>query len=248
MPKIVILGTAHAIPDENHENTYLAVLGEGRQILIDCAGSPVIRLNKAGIDLMGVTDIFLTHFHPDHISGIPALLLSMWLLGRRNSLNIYGLQYSLERLEKLMGLFEWEAWPGFFPVDFHPLPAEPMITALKTDEFLIYTSPVQHLIPTMGIRIEARQTGKVLAYSCDTEPCGAVVELAQKADILIHEATGSGPGHSSAAQAGGIAARADVGALYLIHYDPRDESLENQAQKEFPGQVIRAEDFMILQL
>ena len=77
MQKLIILGTANAIPDENHENTHLALLGEHRQILIDCAGNPVVRLKQAGIDLNSLTDLFLTHFHPDHVSGVPSLLMCM---------------------------------------------------------------------------------------------------------------------------------------------------------------------------
>jgi len=246
MPKLVVLGTAHAIPDVGHENTHLAIIGEERRILIDCIGSPLVRLKKAGIDLNSLTDLILTHFHPDHVAGIPSLLMGMWLLGRRDPLNIYGLHYTLDRVEKLMNLFDWDQWPGFFPVTFHRLPAEPLTLALGSDEFLIYTSPVEHVIPTIGLRVEARQTGKVLAYSCDTGPCDAVAELADQADVLIHEATGEQMGHSSAAQAGGIAARAGVGDLYLIHYNPQDQSLESQAQKEFPGPVARAKDFMTI--
>jgi ribonuclease Z len=70
------------------------------------------------------------------------------------------------------------------------------------------------------------------------------VELAAKADVLIHEATGQFQGHSSASQAGSIAAQAEVGSLYLVHYNPEDEALETQAQKRFSGPVTRAEDFM----
>jgi ribonuclease Z len=143
-----------------------------------------------------------------------------------------------------MGFYEWAKWPDFFPVIFHRLPAETMTLALKSADFTIYTSPVDHLIPTIGMRIESAQTGKVFAYSCDTQPCAAVVELAAKADVLIHEATGKKRGHTSASQAGSIAARAEVGSLYLVHYNPQDETLETQAQKEFPGPVTRAEDFM----
>lgn len=246
MPKLIVLGTAHAIPDENHENTHLAILGEQRRILIDCIGNQVVHLKKAGIDLNSLTDVILTHFHPDHVAGVPSLLLSMWLLGRRAPLNIYGLHYTLDRVEKLMNLFDWDQWSGFFPVTLHRLPAEPSTLVLQSEEILIYSSPVEHLIPTMGLRVEARQTGKILAYSCDTEPCDAVAELAEKADVLIYEATGEKKGHSSAAQAGSIAAWAEVGALYLIHYDPLDESIVSQAQKEFPGLVTRAKDFMTI--
>jgi len=171
----------------------------------------------------------------------------MWLSGRRNRLNIYGLKYTLDLIEKLMRLYEWELWPGLFPVSFHRLPNERMTLALQSDEFLVYTSPVEHSIPTMGLRVEGVQTRYILAYSCDTEPCDAVVELAEKADILLHEATGEYPGHSSASQAGNIAARANVGNLYLIHYDPQDEYLESQARKEFPGPVTLAKDFMTIE-
>ena len=244
MQKLIILGTAHAIPDEDHENTHLAIIGEDHQILIDCVGNPVVRLRQAGIEIDKLTDIFLTHFHPDHISGVPSLLMSMWLLGRRDPLNIYGLHHTLDRIEKLMGFYEWDQWPDFFPIIFHRLPAETMTLAMQCDELTIFTSPVEHLIPTIGLRIESHHTGKVLAYSCDTQPCNAVVELAAKADVLIHEATGQFQGHSSASQAGSIAAQAEVGSLYLVHYNPEDEALETQAQKRFSGPVTRAEDFM----
>lgn len=143
MPQVIVLGSSNAIPDEDHENTYLALIGEERRILIDCAGSPVVRLQQAGIDLADLTDLFLTHFHPDHVSGVPSLLMSMWLLGRRQPLEIYGLHHTLDRVEKMMGFYEWDQWPDFFPVVFHRLPAERMTLALGNEEFRILSSPVQ---------------------------------------------------------------------------------------------------------
>ena len=248
MLKLIVLGTSNAIPDEDHENTYLALIGNQRQVLIDCAGSPVVRLKQAGINLNELTDLFLTHFHPDHVAGVPSLLMSMWLLGRKEPLDVYGLDYTLDRLEKLMGFYEWEQWPDFFTVNFHRLPADMLTLALECEEFRIFTSPVSHLIPTIGLRVETFETGRVFAYSCDTQPCEAVRGLAEKATILFHEATGEHPGHSSASQAGQIASQADAKSLYLIHYDPRNESLIDEAQKEFPGQVFLAEDLMTLEI
>jgi ribonuclease Z len=247
MQKLIVLGTAHAVPDENHENTHFAILGEERKILIDCVGNPVVRLKQAGIEIDKLTDLFLTHFHPDHVSGVPSLLMSMWLLGRSIPLHIYGLHDTLDRVENLMGFYDWAQWPDFFPVIFHRLPSESMTLALQSNELTIYTSPVEHLIPTIGMRIESAQTRKVIAYSCDTQPCDAVVELAAQADILIHEATGPFEGHTSASQAGRIAAQAGAGSLYLVHYNSKSEALEAQAKKEFPGPVTRAEDFMVIE-
>ena len=89
-----------------------------------------------------------------------------------------------------------------------------------------------------------------MAYSCDTEPCQAVVRLAEGADVLIHEAAGASYGHSSAAQAGGIARQAEVGHLYLIHYRTRGYDpapLIEDARNEFGGRVTLAEDFMTIE-
>jgi ribonuclease Z len=246
MLRLIFLGTAHAVPDETHDNTSLAINAGERSLLVDVTGNAVVRLQQAGIDLFRVTDIFLTHFHPDHVGGLPSLLMSMWLLGRQEPLNIYGLEHTLERVKQLMNLYDWDQWAGFFPLHFYSLPKERLHPALQYDEIRVYTSPVDHMIPAIGLRVESTHTGKILAYSGDTGPCAAVVELAKNADYLIHEASGGYNGHSSATQAGGIAARASVANLYLVHTDPDEGSLESKAQKKFPGQVIRAEDFMTI--
>jgi ribonuclease Z len=249
MPKLIILGSANAIPDERHENVHLAIQGSSCLVLVDCVGAPTVRLKQAGLDIDKLTDLILTHFHPDHVSGVPSLLMSMWLLGRQKLLNVYGLHHTIDRIETVMNLYEWEKWPDFFPVAFHRLPSEKMTQVLENDELRIHSSPVQHLIPTIGLRIEARQTGQVLAYSCDTEPCRSVIDLAEGAHTLIHEATGEMVGHSSASQAGEIAKMAGAESLYLIHYptgdfDPRP--LVDEAKKKFPGPVALAEDFMMI--
>jgi len=249
MAKLIFLGTSNAIPDEKHENTHMVVIAQERRVLIDCAGSPVVRLKKTILNTLSLTDLVLTHFHPDHVSGVPSLLLSSWLLGRQDPLDIYGLGYTLERIEKTMDFYEWGNWPNFFPVHFHPTPDQEMVKVFDYQDVRVLASPVKHLVPTIGLRIEFPMAGRVVAYSCDTEPCDQVIRLAHRADILIHEATGASPGHSSAAQAGEIARLAGVSELYLIHYPTGDydaKLLVEEARETFPGKVRLAEDFMQL--
>jgi len=249
MTKLIFLGTSNAIPDEEHENTHMLLTGWQRAVLIDCVSSPMVRLWKAGLDSSLLTDLILTHFHPDHVSGVPQLLMNMWLLEHQHPLDIYGPQHTLDRIESLMGLYGWSEWPSFFPVTFHRLPLEEMTPVLACEEFRILSSPVQHFIPTIGLRIELLRSGKVLAYSCDTEPCSQVVRLAAGADVLIHEATGALSGHSSAEQAGEIARQAEAGSLYLIHY-PNGQfatsDLVAEARKQFEGPITLAQDFMVI--
>ncbi len=249
MSKVIILGTSNAIPTLEHENTHMAVVGAEKTVLVDCGSNPIVRLEQAGIQLDQITDVILTHFHPDHISGMPLLLMDMWLAGRRKPLSLHGLDYTLDRLEDLMGFFGWKNWPGFFPVDFDHVPSEEMALILDSRDFRVYGSPVHHLLPTIGLRFEFDHSQHVMAYSCDTEPCEQVVRLAAGADVLMHEAAGAGRGHSSPEQAGTIAAQAEVGRLLLIHYptgkyaggDPVAE-----ASRSYQGEVGLAQDFMEL--
>jgi ribonuclease Z len=250
MPKVIVLGSSNAIPDQQHENTHLVVVGEERVVMVDCASNPILRLQEASIDFHTLTDLILTHFHPDHVSGVPLLLMNMWLMGRRRPLNIYGLHHTLDRVERLMGFYNWSEWPDFFPVAFFRLPAGEMTTVMDEDDLQIFSSPVRHLIPTIGLRIEFKSVQKVVAYSCDTEPCAQVIRLAEGADVLFHEASGAQSGHSSAEQAGDIASQAGAGSLYLIHYPTgsyRTDDLLAEARQRYPGPVGLATDFMVIQ-
>ena len=102
MAKLIILGSSNAIPDLERENTHMALVANPGTVLVDCAGTPTVRLNQAGIVLDDISDLILTHFHPDHVSGVPLLLMNMWLLGRKNPLTIHALKHCLDRVERLV--------------------------------------------------------------------------------------------------------------------------------------------------
>jgi ribonuclease Z len=251
MPKVIILGSSNAVPSKDHENTHMVILGRERTILVDCVSNPVVRLEQAGVDFNDLTDIIITHFHPDHVSGIPLLLMDMWLMGRTKPINIYGLHHTLDRIENLMGFYSWSEWPNFFSVGFFRLPEAELTFVMDCEDFNIRSSPVHHMIPTIGLRILSKRSDKVLAYSCDTEPCEQTVRLADGADILIHEAGGASFGHSSAEQAGEIATKAEVGMLYLIHYPTgrfANGDIAAEARKTYKGEVIVAKDFMTIEI
>jgi ribonuclease Z len=242
MPKIIILGSAAAIPDPSHANAQLLITFKDTATLIDCGDGTFLRLVKAGIGVDQISDLVLTHFHPDHAGGLPALLITLWLLKRRVTLVIHGLEDTLARAEGVLHLFQWENWKDMYPVRFNRLPEVELTALIETPDWKVSASPVKHLIPTIGLRMEFAD-GFSAAYSSDTEPCAAVMRLGHEVNLLIHETAGEVRGHSSGTQAGEIGRQAEAQRLVLIHYPvEKGDILLREAQAVFAGEVSLAED------
>lgn len=246
MARVVVLGTAGAVASAAHGHTYLAIDGAEGFLLADCGDMPVARIRRAGLALERMRGVIITHFHPDHVASLPVLVVSAWLLGRTAPLPVFGLEDATERFAAMMGLFRCEEWPGLFDLPVQIVAGAAGALVLQNEEFRITSAPVSHPVPTIGLRIENRRSGAVVAYSADTEPCDEVIGLARGASILFHEATGAAVGHSTAAQAGAIACRAKVGRLVLVHYPPEDGQRAGwieEASDAFGGRVELARDF-----
>lgn len=250
MTIITVLGSSNAIPDQAHDHTHYLIEGDGTLVLLDCGINPLVKLTNLGKTVHQLTDIIITHFHPDHVSGLAPLLLDMWLLGRKEPVTIHALAETLKKIEIELDLFNWKHWEGFFPVNFHQLPEQGIGQVLMVADMELTSIKVCHMIPCVGIRIKSLKSNKVMAITSDSEPCDQVVQLAMKADYLFHEASGEGIGHSSASQAGETASRADVKNLYLIHYPTGiflNNELVDRAAARFKGVVKLAEDNLTIE-
>jgi ribonuclease Z len=251
MARLAVLGSAAAVNDANHDYTHFILIGErDTPVLVDAGSNPLGKIKNLGINDEALQDVILTHFHPDHVSGIPNMMMHMWLLGRQAAIRFYGLHHCINRTEDLMANYGWHEWPNFFPVAFHRVKERSGAPVMENKDFRITAWPVKHFVPTIGLRIENKVNGRVLAYSCDTEPTPSMLELAKDADILIHEAAGPPPGHSTARQAGEIATQVGAKCLYLIHYqvwntDP--EPLVPEAKQTYDGPVFLCRDYDVFE-
>jgi ribonuclease Z len=246
--KLTILGTAASIPDLSHDNVYMVLDGGNLKVLIDCGSSPASRLMRAGLDFMELDGLIVTHHHPDHIYGVPILLMNLWLMGRREDFPIYGPHKTLEVIQGMMDLYEWDTWPNFPHIDFRQIPLVPDTPVISDNLVSITASPVEHIIPAIGLRIVNQQTGKVLVYTSDTMRDPGVVRMARDADILIHEATGEYYGHSTGTDAALDAIEANAKRLVLIHCPPvrgNPEAILEETRAIFQGPTELAEDFKV---
>ncbi len=247
MARIVILGSSNAVSNAEHDYTHFLLFGEKTTpILVDAGSNPLGKIQQLGVPDDALRHIILTHFHADHVSGIPNMFMHMWQRGRKEPLELIGLHHCLNRVKDVLSFHSWEDWPGFFPVTFRHVYQRNRAPVLENEDFKITAWPVQHFnVPNIGLRVENKITGKVLAYSCDTEPTPALLQIADQADIFVHEAAGPPPGHSTATLAGEMATNAKAQSLYLIHYevwnaDP--DELVPEAQQTFKGPVFLCKD------
>ena len=214
MALITFLGASFAVPDSHHGNTHFLVKESDSLILVDCAGDGITRLQQIDVQLADITDLIITHFHPDHdAAGIPLFLMAAWLMGRKIPLTVHGLPHTLDCIKANMDLYAWQEWPGLFPVRFVPIENREFAVVTQTPALEVTASPVRHSIPNVCLKFKFHRSGKSILYSSDTEPCPEVEHLASNVDMLLHEATGPFPGHSSAAQAAEVARKALVRAL-----------------------------------
>jgi ribonuclease Z len=248
MARFFILGSSNAIPQADRENTYFFIENGSHSVLIDCGANAFLKLQASRTPIDAVSDLVITHFHPDHVAGLPLLLMDWWLLGRKTGLRIHGLKDALDKFRTMMALFQWDQWPNFFPVEFHELDEGAQVV-LEIPQVRISSMGVKHLIPTIGLKFDINNGAKTIAYSCDSESCDHIVELARGVDILIHEAAGDEIGHSSARECGVDARRAGVKELFLIHYpgEMDEASLLGEAKAEFDGPVTLAKDMMLIE-
>lgn len=247
MARVTFLGTGSAWSGPDRENTFMLVRGKETLLLIDCAGGPTQRLAAVGVSPAQIDHIILTHNHPDHIYGLPLLLLNAWMAGRRTPLDIYGLPETLKAARILLRALDMKDLPDFFRVRYHPVVPNSVAALPPIGEFDVTAVTAVHFVPTLALRVTERATGRSMAYSADTSPHPNIVEIARNTDCFVHEATmldTSGEGHSSAVEAGKEAAAANARRLVLLHVPPtvKPTKWRAAARQSFHGKTIVARD------
>jgi phosphoribosyl 1,2-cyclic phosphodiesterase len=200
--------------------------------------------------------IFFSHFHLDHIQGIPFFRP---LYNSRNHFTFYFAgRHATPGVDALAGIM---ASP-YFPVDMSNLPCSRDYVDLVEGTFevagaRILVLPLNHPQGSVGFRIE--QNGKVISYCTDVEhgiewSDRNMKTLAEDADVFIVDAqftpeelpSHKGWGHSSWKQAVETGIAADAKSIILYHHDPYHEDVDvekilNEARKLYPNAIAARE-------
>lgn len=159
--EITFLGTASAVHSYTRSHSSIALKAFGENILFDCGEGTQRQLIYAQISPMKISKIFITHYHGDHILGIPGLLQSMNFRGRENKLEIYGPR-GLEDLHKaVLNLsFPHLDFPEFnFPIEWIEIDTG---TIIENEEYVIKAQRVKHNTTALAYSVEELKKPKFL--------------------------------------------------------------------------------------
>ncbi|MDQ7821684.1 MAG: ribonuclease Z [Candidatus Eremiobacteraeota bacterium] len=177
------LGTGGALGGGRLFSAFMA----DNHVLFDCAPTVPLALRRMKKDPLLITHVFITHYHGDHVLGLPFLLAEYALKHRRREpLHVIGPPDIEERIWRLTEL-------SFSPiagevmeksaVRFHPFRDQEILQTAAGISFTPYR--MRHFGNSFGFRVGF--PGAVLAYSGDTGFCSTIGRLVEGADVAVLE-------------------------------------------------------------
>ena len=268
---LIVLGSGMPIPDPERAGPSYAVLYGERTFIFDAGANVMRRIAAAGLPIDRVTAAFLTHLHSDHTLGLPDLLLTTWVMGRRDQMPLFGPPGTGSMVGHIMAA--WSEDNQVRSKGLERLPSKGREVNLKeTRGGILYDSAgvritairVTHGDFKVALSYVIRTPARMFVLSGDTAPSDALTAAATGADVLVHEVYPSvrlkpenRPGgeqwpaymrsvHTSDVEVGAMAAKAGVKAVVLSHIvrmgGTDDELLAGIARGGYHGVVHIAKD------
>lgn len=154
--EIIFLGTSSAVHSKERNHPSIALKAFGDVMLFDCGEGTQRQILHTKVSPMKISKIFITHYHGDHILGLPGLLQSMSLHGRETELTIYG-PCGLNDLKNAIYSLGYCAIE--FPIEFVEIDSG---IVEETEEYVIAAQKVKHNVPCLAYSIEEKKKPRFL--------------------------------------------------------------------------------------
>ena len=276
--RLVLLGTAGGPrPRKNRSASAQAIVSGGSIYVIDCGYGVARQMVLAGLPLDQLRDIFITHHHSDHDIDLGPLLQLAWLSGLTKAVDCWGPPPMRQMIDDY---FRYEAYDiRVRQIDEHRSAFRPLVhshelkgggSVMQDGRMRVTAAQVVHPPIDLALAYRFDAPDRSIVISGDTRPTESLIRLATGADVLVHEAmmpdrvsqlVGKLPNrqelarsvlshHTSADQAGQVAAAAGVKMLVLSHLVPAedpdvpDEEWLAAARRHYSGPIVVGRDLM----
>jgi ribonuclease Z len=158
---VVFLGTAGSMPTAQRSPAALMIRRGGDRLLFDCAEGTQRQLLRSSVGLVDLREVFLTHFHADHVLGLPGMLKTFALRGRDQPLEVYGPRGLVDLIGSLRRVV------GKLTYDVRLVELSPG-DVLERDGYRLATFAVAHGMSAIGWSlIEATRPGRFDVEAAD---------------------------------------------------------------------------------
>ena len=201
--QIILLGTGTPRPDPERSGPATAILVNDTPYLVDFGPGVVRRAAAAyqkgirgfGPGVVNLRTVFLTHLHADHTAGYPDLILTPWIMGRKEPLEVYGPKGLNNMTRHVLAAWKVDIENRVRGIDRLPAVGcsvnvhEINSGKIYEDQNLCVTAFRAHhgeLKNSFGFRFETAD--KTIVISGDTAPTESLIENCNGCHVLIHEA------------------------------------------------------------
>jgi ribonuclease Z len=267
---VLLLGTGYPRPDPERAGPSTAVVFGDKWFVVDAVRGATMRIAGTDLKYANLQAVFLTHLHSDHTAGLPDLFNTSWQFGRKTRpLALYGPPGTKKLADGMLLFFAEDIHIRRDLQEKHPGIGATIRTTIVRDGAVVYDDgevkvtafavdhkPVEH---AFGYRFDAK--GRSVVVSGDMRPNANFAKFAKGADVLVVEAylpehfdkvdtpevAARLKGyHTSAEEAGALAAAAGARTLVLTHLIPAnaDETFRERAARKFKGKIVVGRDLM----
>lgn len=275
--RVVLLGTGMPRPDPERSGPSTAVVVGNDSYIVDAGAGVVRRAVAAAIKdslpalrVANLKRLFLTHLHSDHTIGLPDIILTPAVTGRRGPLEVWGPEGTQAMVTHILEAYQEDIRLRVYGLEhgnwaaYHVIVHEIKPGVVYRDSNVTVTAfPVHHgsWPEALGYRFDTR--GRSIVISGDeAPPLDTIARYCDGCDVLVHEVysakglESAGPEnqeyfthfHTSGIELGEMAQKARPRLLVLTHWmfhGQTPDEIVAEVKSHFPGKVAAGADLDI---
>lgn len=153
--EITFLGTSEATPTAKKGQTAMLLKHGPENILIDCGEGTQRQFKIAGLNICKITRILLTHWHGDHILGLPGILQTLALSNYSKTLKIYGPRGTARFMDLMLKMFIFR---DSLKVEVHEITKDGIF---DENDLILSAYQMKHMAPCLAYSIEEKSKRRI---------------------------------------------------------------------------------------
>jgi ribonuclease Z len=154
MFKMTVLGCGSALPTTKHFLSSQVICLREKLYMIDCGEGTQLQFRALKFNFQKLGHIFISHLHGDHCFGLPGLISTLGMLGRKSDLHIYAHPDAIALFKPVL---DYSCRELTYKVIFHTFSPTQSEIIFEDKALTVKTIPLKHRVPTAGFLFEEKQ-------------------------------------------------------------------------------------------